>query len=123
MKAFVKPLLASLLFLLAASAHSQTAGSWCPTDRSRHLHLANAWYDLRTFGSQSRIGFRFAEESYVYLYYFSPSDQVQVQKAAAFYATLLTAYSSGAEVSVHVVGADSTSTIAFVIDAVQIGAD
>jgi hypothetical protein len=122
MKISLKGLLTVSLLLMAAYAHSQTAGSWYPAV-SDHLHVKNAWYDLRVFGSQSRIGFQFAETSTVCFYYFAPADQVQVQKAGAIYASLLMALASGTEVYAHIAGVDTYSPNSFVLDSVQVGAN
>jgi len=104
---FATPVVAIALGLGFSPCFGQSANAWYPTDPSAQYHLKNAWYDLRTFGSSSRIGLQFVEGGPVFCYYFSPSDPVQLQKANAIYASLLTALSTGASASVYVTGADS----------------
>ncbi len=85
----------------------QSANAWYPIDPSAQYHVKNAWYDLRTYGSLSRIGMQFVEGGPVFFYYFSPTDAVQLQKAGAIYASLLTAISTGVTASLYVTSADA----------------
>lgn len=99
--------LLSFLSLGSGTCLGQTANAWYPTDPSAQYHVKNVWYDLRTFGSLSRLGLQFVEGGPVFLYYFSPTDTVQLQKASAIYASLLTAISTGAAASVYVTSTDA----------------
>jgi hypothetical protein len=107
---------------LTSGASGQSASAWYP-GASTEYHVKACWYDLRTFnGGLSRIGMTFVENpAVVFLYYFSPTDAVQLQKASAIYASLLTASSNGANVYVWVSGADSVTTTNWDFISVQLG--
>ena len=101
------PVVAAVFACGSATCLGQTASTWFPTDPSTQYHVKNAWYDLRPYGSLARIGTQFVEGGPVFFYYFSPTDTVQLQKASAIYASLLTAMSTGAPASVYVTGTDA----------------
>jgi hypothetical protein len=106
----------------SATCVGQSANAWYPVDSTTQYHVKNAWYDLRVYGSSSRIGMQFIEGGPVFFYYFSPTDSVQLQKASAIYASLLTAVSAGAPASVLATGADSYApTTAWDFISVQVG--
>ena len=109
MKVIVRVISAALA-VVSGSCFGQTANAWYPADYLAQYHVKHAAYDLRTFGSLSRIELQFVENGLFLFYYFSPTDSVQLQKAGAIYASLITASSAGSPVSVYVTGPDAYSS-------------
>jgi hypothetical protein len=120
----LKWLIASgLLFgtMVGPFASAQTANSWYPGPTTLY-HVRSCWYDLRSFnGGLARIGMEFDENGASMFYYFSPTDAVQLQKASAIYASLLSAQASGANVYVWVTGTDPVNTVFWDFISVQVG--
>jgi hypothetical protein len=114
-------IVAAVLGCGCATGFGQTASSWFPIDPSAQYHVKNAWYDLRTYGSLSRIGTQFIEGGPVFFFYFTPTDSLQLQKASAIYASLLTALSTGAPASVYATGADAYGGGAWDFLSIQVG--
>lgn len=120
MRTLLAALLLSLGGLPASKAYSQTAGQWFPATGTAKT-IKTAWYDFRSFGGNARIGFQFNGVDPAFYYYFSPVDQVQVMKANAVYATLLTAVSAGEELYVLVADGDGFSTGSWRFTSIGIG--
>lgn len=116
-----KAVVAVVLGIGSTVCVGQTANTWYPIDSSASYHVKSVWYDLRTFGSLSRIGTQFVEGGPVFFYYFSPGDSVQLQKAHAIYASLLTAVSTGVPTFVYITGPDAYATGNWDFISIQLG--
>jgi len=115
--------LSVILALSAASAaFGQTVNSWYPGPTTLY-HVRACWYDLRSFnGGSARIGMTFVENPAVSMFfYFSPTEAVQLQKASAIYASLLSAQATGQNAYVFVSAVDPVNTTFYDFISVQLG--
>ena len=106
--------------LLSPVASAQTANAWYPGPTTLY-HVRSCWYDLRSFNALSRLGVEIDENQMTLFYYFSPTDSVQLQKASAIYASLLSAQATGANIYVWVTGPDSVNGGYWDFTSIQVG--
>jgi hypothetical protein len=85
--------------------HAQAIGDY--PGPSNHYHVKTVWTDTRVFtwmngSSKNAIGFVFKENSAAFYFPYNYASPQEVAQANAVYSTLLTAFSTGEEVSIHI---------------------
>lgn len=88
-----------------------------------HYHVKTAWTDTRSFtwmngSSKNAIGFIFKETPGAWYFPYNYASPQEVAQANAVYSTLLTALSTGEEISIHIF---SLYNGHYYFDQVQIG--